>query len=488
MDIGRKAYATDWDARLAAAIAVAGLLEPEGLKAAREMAAQRGLPLHRVLIDHGQIDEELLLPLVCAELDIRFEEGRAGAGTRPDVDTIARLSAKYLTDRAAVPLEVDGAETQVVLLSDPADAELRQEIAFHLGREVEIRGATRRTIRQLLSQVREEDTAAGRRIQRLDTAEEPPEAEGPVIRFVNDKLADAIALGASDLHFEAAGNTLTVRLRINGVLVKQDVQSELSPAAVLARLKVMASANVSERRLPQDARLTLPMAGRVIDFRFSSLPTQSGESIVLRVLDPYALKIGWDALGFEEDIARGIRRAIERPNGLFLVTGPTGSGKTTTLYTAVAHLNTPKTKIVTVEDPVEYNLDGIQQVQVQEAIGLSFARVLRAVLRQDPNVILIGEIRDPETAEIACRAAQVGRMVLSTLHTNSAEGAALRLEDLGVPRYMVSDVLRGVLSQRLVAQPCPACAGGGCASCNFTGAAGRRLETQLLEFGVSPRP
>jgi general secretion pathway protein E len=207
--------------------------------------------------------------------------------------------------------------------------------------------------------------------------------------------------------------------------------------------------NISERRLPQDGRIAQVISGRLIDFRVSSIPTQFGESIVCRILDPKSLQRGWKDLGFAQDVSNWIVEKIEQPSGLFLVTGPTGSGKTTTLYTALSHLNAPERKIITVEDPIEYSLPGIEQIQVHEEIGLTFARALRSILRQDPNVIMIGEIRDEETAAMACRAAMVGRMVLSTLHTNSAEGAYNRLMDLGVPRYLIDDVLHGVLAQEL---------------------------------------
>jgi general secretion pathway protein E len=308
------------------------------------------------------------------------------------------------------------------------------------------------------------------------------ETDGPVIRFVQEKLTDAVLQGASDVHVECTEDGYAVRFRLNGVLVPQRVDGALDALAVIARLKVMAGVNVAERRLPQDGRLETTIAGRKIDFRFSSLPTHFGESIVARVLDPKALRLGWDRLGFEAEVIARIKAILDRPSGLFLVTGPTGSGKTTTLYTAVGHLNQPKRKIVTVEDPVEYNLRGVQQVQVHEEIGLTFARVLRGVLRHDPNVILIGEIRDAETAEIAVRAAQVGRLVLSTLHTNSAAGALNRLVDLGVPEFLVRDVLRGVLGQELVLTPCPVCGGAGCKTCERTGVGGRRLRAELMEY------
>lgn len=264
-------------------------------------------------------------------------------------------------------------------------------------------------------------------------------------------------------------------------MVPQRVDPLISPATIMARLKVMADVNVAERRLPQDGRMEAMIAGRKIDFRFSSLPTQWGESIVCRVLDPKALRLGWDRLGFPAEIISKVQTILNRPSGLFLVSGPTGSGKTTTLYTAISYLNSTGRKIITVEDPVEYNLPGVQQVQVHEEIGLTFPRVLRGILRHDSNVILIGEIRDEETAEIAVRAAQVGRLVMSNLHTNSIAGAVTRLVDLRVPEFLVRDVLQGVLGQELLVTPCPRCGGADCAACGGTSVGERRLAAELWE-------
>ena len=466
----------DIDAALLRRLRDAGAVTPETLDRAGAEAAARGLPLDRVLLDRGHLEEEALLRHLCAVAELAFCADPLGEGLEVDPDAVAHLSPGYLSAKAAVPLLETAPGPRRVLLAHPCDADLRAELAFHLGGPVVPVGATARSVRLMLA--RAGAPAAAEADPAPDAGPAAPDIDGPVIRFVAAKLADAVALGASDLHFEAGPRELVVRLRVNGVLAPQPVDPGLSPEAVLARLKVMAHANVTERRLPQDARLTATVAGRAIDFRFSSIPTQGGESVVLRVLDPRALRLGWDRLGFDPDTVTRIKRIVEQPSGLFLVTGPTGSGKSTTLYTALSHLNRPGVKIVTVEDPVEYNLPGVAQVQVQEAIGLSFARVLRAILRHDPNVILVGEIRDQETAEIACRAAQVGRMVLSTLHTNSAQGAVTRLTDLGVPAFIVRDVL----GQELVVNSCPACAGRGCQTCGFTGTAPRTLKADLLDL------
>lgn len=461
-------------ADLARLLAERSALPAADLTRAQDQAEVEGISLHRLLIDRGLAEEEVVLPALAAALGVPFAADPWSCAP-PDRDAILRLTLPFLRSRAAVPL-LSPAGAQTVLMADPSDAALVEELAFHLDRPVAPQGATLRTIRALLADAPADLPAA---IAALPT--EPVQGDdGPVIRFVAETLAEAVAAGASDIHFEALPSGLAIRRRINGLLGPMNTDPAIPAATVFARLKVMARANVAERRLPQDARFSGTFSGRRIDFRLSSLPTQNGESIVLRVLDPQALRLGWDRLGFAPDMVTRITTAIERPSGLFLVTGPTGSGKTTTLYTALQHLNSNRRKIVTVEDPVEYSLPGVQQVQVQEDIGLTFARVLRSILRHDPNVIMVGEIRDPETAEIACRAAQVGRMVLSTLHTRDARGARTRLVDLGVPDYIVGDVLRGVLAQNLALSDCPDCNGAGCRTCGFTGSAARRLEAELI--------
>nr|WP_245218759.1 GspE/PulE family protein [Rubellimicrobium aerolatum] len=450
------------------------------------MARREGRALHRVLLDGGTVEEEALLPVLCEALGLPFVADARSHGIVVDRAAAERLTEPFLRSRAAVPLIADGAGPVPVLMADPADVAQREELAFLLDRPISPCGALLRTIRALLA----EDADAARAgvaeagpTREAEAGGEGAGGDGPVIRFVNETLAEAVAMGASDIHFEAEPVGFAVRMRINGVLSLRPGDPGVSATSVFARLKVMARANVAERRLPQDARFSGVFSGRRIDFRLSCLPTRHGESAALRVLDPQALRLGWDQLGFDAAMVARVTRLIELPNGLFLVTGPTGSGKTTTLYTALAHLNSIRRKIVTVEDPIEYSLPGVQQVQVQDEIGLSFARVLRAILRHDPDVVMVGEIRDAETAEIACRAAQVGRMVLSTLHTRSAKGAATRLVDLGVPDYIVADVLRGVLAQNLARTTCPDCGGSGCRSCGFTGVAPRRVELDLIEAG-----
>ena len=282
-------------------------------------------------------------------------------------------------------------------------------------------------------------------------------SEGPVIRLVNLIITRAIELRASDIHFEPFEDQFRVRYRIDGVLHDVESPPKRLQSAVVSRVKIMAKLNIAERRLPQDGRIMLRVKGKEIDFRVSSIPTIHGESIVLRILDKSSISFDIGTLGFPEDTMGGFTELIQRPHGIILVTGPTGSGKTTTLYCALEKINSPDKKIITVEDPVEYQLKGINQIQVKPAIGLTFANSLRSIVRQDPDVILIGEIRDAETAEIAIHSALTGHLVLTTLHTNDAPSAITRLIDMGIEDYLLSSTIIGILAQRLVRVACPFC-------------------------------
>ena len=282
-------------------------------------------------------------------------------------------------------------------------------------------------------------------------------SEGPVIRLVNLIITRAIELRASDIHFEPFEDQFRVRYRIDGVLHDVESPPKRLQAAIVSRVKIMAKLNIAERRLPQDGRIMLRVKGKEIDFRVSSVPTIYGESIVLRILDKTSIMLNIEKLGFPEDTLIGFNELIQRPHGIILVTGPTGSGKTTTLYCALEKINSPEKKIITVEDPVEYQLKGINQIQVKPSIGLTFANALRSIVRQDPDVILIGEIRDSETAEIAIHSALTGHLVLSTLHTNDSPSAITRLIDMGMEDYLLSSTIIGILAQRLVRIACPFC-------------------------------
>lgn len=333
-------------------------------------------------------------------------------------------------------------------------------------------------------------------------------SEAPVIQFVNQLIAKAKELNASDIHIEPYEGRLIVRFRIDGVLQQQKVGANAPPAAIVSRIKIMANLDIAERRLPQDGRIKHKTGNEEFDMRISTTPTMHGESVVIRLLDRSDVTLDFLALGFTNNVRNAFEDLIAQPQGIMLVTGPTGSGKTTTLYTALEVLNSPEKKILTVEDPIEYQLKGINQIQVKPSIDLTFANVLRSFLRQDPDVIMIGEMRDTETARIAVQAALTGHKVLSTLHTNDAAGSIARLLDMQIDSYLLTSTINGILAQRLVRKLCPACKlpytpdesiirqhqldnmakeihielyrPVGCEECSGTGYKGRSIVTELL--------
>ncbi|MBP7327422.1 MAG: Flp pilus assembly complex ATPase component TadA, partial [Alicycliphilus sp.] len=282
-------------------------------------------------------------------------------------------------------------------------------------------------------------------------------SEAPVIRLVNTIIGRVIELRASDIHLEPFDDGLHVRYRIDGVLHPGEVVPAAQGAAVSSRVKLLAHLDIAERRLPQDGRIKTRVKGRELDLRVSTVPTVHGESVVMRVLDRASVRLSLEDMGFEKDTLARFNQLIHRPHGILLVTGPTGSGKTTTLYAALAKLDSVSQKIITVEDPVEYQLEGINQIQVHSQINLTFANALRSILRQDPDIIMIGEMRDGETAQIAVQSSLTGHLVLSTLHTNTAASAVVRMQDMGVERYLITSTVNGVLAQRLVRRLCPHC-------------------------------
>jgi general secretion pathway protein E len=282
-------------------------------------------------------------------------------------------------------------------------------------------------------------------------------SEAPVIRLVNLMITRAVEGRASDIHTEPFENRLKIRYRIDGVLVEVESPPSRLSAAIISRIKIMAKLNIAERRLPQDGRIQLRVQGKEIDLRVSTTPTMHGESVVMRILDKANVVLDFGALGFSPDMLERFTKVLNMPHGIILVTGPTGSGKTTTLYTALQKINTPERKILTVEDPVEYQLEGVNQIQVKPQIDLTFANALRSIVRQDPDVIMIGEMRDLETAKIAVQSALTGHLVLSTVHTNDAAGGITRLLDMGVDDYLLTSTVNGILAQRLVRVLCPKC-------------------------------
>ncbi len=416
----------------------AGLLSPEQLRSATEeffgvpFASQDDFPKEPVLFDH--------------------------------------LSIQFMKESKFIPSRVTE-NTLTVIMSNPLDFytidAIRMATNFEIhvlaGRENEIVEAIERSYGAGATSMEKiiEDTEAvpeyrGEDEENVDHLRDMA-SEGPVIRLVNLIITRAIELRASDIHFEPFEEQFRVRYRIDGVLHDVESPPKRLQAAIASRVKIMAKLNIAERRLPQDGRIMLRVKGKEIDFRVSSIPTIHGESIVLRILDKSSIVLDIERLGFPTDTMAGFQDLIQRPHGIILVTGPTGSGKTTTLYCALEKINSPDKKIITVEDPVEYQLKGINQIQVKPAIGLTFANSLRSIVRQDPDVILIGEIRDGETAEIAIHSALTGHLVLTTLHTNDAPSAITRLIDMGTEDYLLSSTVIGILAQRLVRVACPFC-------------------------------
>ncbi len=380
------------------------------------------------------------------------------------------LSAQFMKESKFIPSRLAD-NTLTVIMSNPLDfytidairLATHYEIHVLAGRENEILEAIERSYgagaTSMEKIIEDTETVPEYRVEDEENVDHLRDmaSEGPVIRLVNLIISRAIELRASDIHFEPFEDQFRVRYRIDGVLHDVESPPKRLQSAIVSRVKIMAKLNIAERRLPQDGRIMLRVKGKEIDFRVSSIPTIHGESIVLRILDKSSIVLDIERLGFPEDTMDGFRDLIHRPHGIILVTGPTGSGKTTTLYCALEKINSPDKKIITVEDPVEYQLKGINQIQVKPAIGLTFANSLRSIVRQDPDVILIGEIRDAETAEIAIHSALTGHLVLTTLHTNDAPSAITRLIDMGTEDYLLSSTVIGILAQRLVRVACPFC-------------------------------
>src|SRR5512147_2513617 len=371
-----------------------------------------------------------------------------------------QVSVKFLKAHHVVP--ITESETEVgLLVANPLDPYPVDAIRLATGREVAVRLGLQSEIDDLIERYYGSGRSAmGTIVENLSDeaarSEDDVEhlrdlaSEAPVIRLVNLIIQRAVEARASDIHVEPFENRLKVRYRIDGVLEEVESPPASSTAAVISRIKIMAKLNIAERRLPQDGRIMLRVQGKELDLRVSTIPTSYGESVVMRILDRESVVLDFKALGFTDDFLPRFQQVLEMPHGIMLVTGPTGSGKTTTLYTALSKLNTPDVKIITVEDPVEYQIEGINEIQAKPQIGLDFAHALRSIVRQDPDIIMIGEMRDLETAKIAIQSALTGHLVLSTLHTNNAAGAITRMLDMGVEDYLLTSTVNGVLAQRLL--------------------------------------
>jgi general secretion pathway protein E len=449
-------------------LAASGLLSEADLRRAEERCRTAGERLVDAIVKLGSLTPEEVAQAVARHAGLPYV-GREEFPTSPPF--LRNLSPQYMRQYRFCPLAVEN-QSLLIACADPADPTPADELRTALGLEIRQAVATEPAIleaieryfgsgstavQKVIETIRDDeaggDEAGGEDLTSLrDMA-----FDAPVVRLVNLLIENAVSASASDIHIEPFEDNVRVRYRIDGVLFDAETPPKRLKAAITSRLKIMAELNIAERRLPQDGRIRMSLGGRRLDIRVSTIPTIHGESVVMRILDRASIITPLEGLGFDAATQRQIERVILLPHGIFLVTGPTGSGKTTTLYGALDKINTPGRKIITIEDPVEYQLPGVNQIHVKAKIGLTFAAGLRHIVRQDPDVIMVGEIRDAETAEIAIHAALTGHLVFSTLHTNDAPGALTRLLDMGVEPYLVASVLEGVLAQRLVRVVCPVC-------------------------------
>jgi len=496
------------------------VLQPSQAEDVLNEADLNGKSIAQAMVDSGFLDEDGFHQTMADALGTDYVD-LTGCEIAPEIlrfipSGLARL-------HGALPIEMSGNLLRVALV-DPLDLRAAEDLRFALGKDIQIVVSRTDQIEERIKQYYGTDTSsmeevlkqlgeAGELLQlRGDEQSAAVEAEAnatPIIRFVDLILYQAIQDRASDIHFEPFENEFKIRYRVDGALYEMSPPPRHLALPVISRVKVMANMNIAERRLPQDGRIQKNIAGRSIDLRVSTLPTQFGESLVLRVLDRTTVNLDLEALGMPDYIYKFLLEMIHRPNGIFIATGPTGSGKTTTLYSCLRQINTIDSKLLTAEEPVEYDLEGIVQVPVNEAIGLTFARVLRSFLRQDPDRIMIGETRDLETAQIAIQASLTGHLVFTTLHTNDAPGAVTRLIDMGAEPFLISSALEAVLGQRLLRSICSQCRtpyqpneamlaelgisqrdigekqfyyGKGCDACNNTGYKGRKGIYELLKI------
>lgn len=428
------------------------------LERARLACTQTGGTLSTVLVNLGLVSERDLAQAQSQRLGISFVDMENFPAVAPELHGV---QPEFLRAHCVYPLRVDEATLEIAM-ADPEDAYTIKALGLSTGLSIQPRVALASDIARLLT-TSDEPTLAGNSNEFAVDPEDFVEhlkdlaSEAPVIRLVNQIIGRVIDLRASDIHLEPFEDGLHVRYRIDGVISTADVIDPQLSAAVNSRVKLMAHLDIAERRLPQDGRIKTRVKGRELDLRISTVPTVFGESLVMRVLDRSSVRYSMESIGFTPDNLERFNHLLARPHGILLITGPTGSGKTTTLYTALSKIDADAHKIITVEEPVEYQLPGINQIQVHQQIGLTFANALRSILRQDPDIIMIGEMRDSETAQIAVQSALTGHLVLSTLHTNTAAGAIVRMQDMGIESYLITSSVNGVLSQRLVRRLCNQC-------------------------------
>ena len=499
-----------------------GVLQPSQAEDVLDEVELNGKTVAQAMVDGGFIDEPGFYQTIANGLGTDFVD-LAEREIRPEILRLIPTGLARL--HGALPVEMSGTTLRVALV-DPFDLHAAEDLRFALGKDIHVivspadqiedlikqyYGSDTTSMEDVLKQLGEAGEALSVSAEREGDGQATVEAEAnatPIIRFVDLILYQAIRDRASDIHFEPFENEFKIRYRVDGALYEMSPPPRHLALPVISRVKVMANMNIAERRLPQDGRIQKHIAGRSVDLRVSTLPTQFGESLVLRVLDRSIVNLDLEALGMPDYIYNFLLEMIERPNGIFIATGPTGSGKTTTLYSCLRKINTIDSKLLTAEEPVEYDLEGIVQEPVNEAIGLTFARILRSFLRQDPDRIMVGETRDLETAQISIQASLTGHLVFTTLHTNDAPGAITRMIDMGVEPFLISSTLEAVLGQRLLRSICRQCRttykpsetllgdlgisrhdvgnkqffyGKGCDACNQTGYKGRKGIYELLK-------
>jgi len=481
-----------------------GVLEPADLEKALELQRERaGDKIGKILVDLGFVAQREVLAALAEQLELSLVSAQQFPVVSPELEGIA---PRYLRQFRFLPIELEDS-TVTLAMADPLDLETINTVRLFTGLSVRTALAAEQEILDAIDKYYGEGEQPVAAVETGAVEAEEIEhlrdmaSEAPVIRLVNALIAQAVERRASDIHLEPFEKEFKVRYRVDGVLHEQEAPPREMRAAITSRLKLMARLNIAERRLPQDGRIKLKVLGHEVDLRVSTLPTLYGESVVMRLLDRSAGDFyDLQKLGFDQRLLDRVQHYTSLPHGIFLVTGPTGSGKSTTLYSALKRINLPDKKIITIEDPVEYQMDGINQIHVNPQIGLTFASGLRHIVRQDPDVIMVGEIRDRETADIAVRAALTGHLVFSTLHTNDAPSAITRLTDMGVDNYLITSSVVAVLAQRLVRQICSECrqrqgataapaarqvpvwSGAGCSRCLGTGFWGRVGIFELMEL------
>ncbi len=506
-----------------------GVVSRDQIEEAQELASQSGMKLQDALSRLGYVTGEEISRAIATEHGREFVDLNEVVIPPAIVELVPESLAR---ENAILPYQEDG-EVLKVIVSDPNDIETLDKLRFILNRQIEPVLAPRDAIQEAVNQHYGQTIgeSADSLIQEMtDTAIDFTEMEGdsggggavstqsesdaPIVRLVDMIIQEAVQLRASDIHVEPFEDRVRIRYRIDGILVERDAAPKRLQGALLSRIKILSKLDIAERRRTQDGRIKLTLGDKELDLRVSVIPTNHGQSVVMRLLDKDSIKVALTQLGFSEEDYGRFKGLIRRPNGIILVTGPTGSGKTTSLYAGLNELNTPTRKIITAEDPVEYYLPGVNQVEIKHQIGLDFARVIRAMLRQAPNIILVGEMRDLETAQMGIQASLTGHLVFSTLHTNDAPSAITRLVDMGVPPYLVSSSVIGIMAQRLVRTVCSKCKktytpsqaeldslaitpeqvsgatfvkGRGCSACNKSGYRGRMAIFELMSMTAKIR-